>query len=532
MTNEISEKLAKMFIQTQDGWKLITQHVADIVEQRSMILTGDKEHLSILNILKLWEKTGSPKKHEWEDPQKQFSNLFNHSFVPPYWGFLKNAPVLDLSKEKAIKVISGEEEIIIEMSSMTCCYDCMSSFVTKIRGNSVHLSCQESCESNREFTVEIDFPTGEIVFADWPEFFEEAREEGIISCKDHDINYLKGIKAQTKDYEGYNIFHSFVGNSNPSLFVSKGLGKIRIGKGNRGFKEVGSFSTQLWWTTIIDKKFHDQIIEKIPGAKSEERDIAKVKPGRYKFTIHDHHDRDHDDYDYEALYASAEWIGECLKTDFVFEEKSLMEWDDAVKTYAGKWYSENLVPTNSFDFVENKIVESIFNGLGTGLGTYGELISNFSNDQVISIPKEAFTPSEGENFIPYPNFNKMYSSAWNVDLNKLPDSWILAAIRYFSRNLEYFKAGASGYSHAYDPESPKNKRLSQEFLDYVNKKRDKFRNDQDFYDHITKEYGGVAIWNGDVEQFRAKRWEIEKNRIIEFCNETLERLNNRLEQKT
>lgn len=522
-----NKKEVSKFMQAVNAWELIHQHIENLLSERKLILTGDTEHLSIQFVLDEWSKIDKPKKYRTQaDNEKCFKNTFDH-FIPN--GPLGCLELLHLDEEMAKKIISGEESITVNLGYSQCCYDCMSKFVTKISGNSIHLSCKEKCQSSREFTVEIDFPTGEIVFADWPTHFTDAQDAGILSNKHFEINYLKGIKERTQEFEKANIFHSFVSNTSPRLCISKGLNKIRIGKTAKGFKEAGYFCTDLWWTTIIDKKFHDQIIAKIPNreAEEEEREIAKIKPGRYRFTIHDIHNKDENS---TTLYSSAEWIGECLKTDFVFEEKSLMEWDDVVQTSAAKWVSGNISSiSSSYSCCEQRVTDQIFNVLGSGYSSYGDLISDFSTEQKIAVPKENFKNEDPEQEIPYPNFQKQYSLVWKTDISKLPNSWIEAAINFYTKSLDYFNSGGGGYSYAYEPESPKNKRLSQDLLDYVNKKRDKFRNDQDFYDHITKEYGGVAIWNGDVEQFRAKRWEIEKNRIIEFCKETIEMLKGRLE---
>jgi len=152
-------------------------------------------------------------------------------------------------------------------------------------------ACSES-GGIKDYTVEIDVPSGRLVFAnDFRPFVPEAD-------KDRYVNYSSEIKKTVQDYAESNMLHAFVGNSCPGVYVDM-FDIITVG--NPGYDDDdnpvldlgddrGSICTDLWWFSAADYEYL-----KNRGAEQEIDDKTledwievslNVEPGRYRMTVH------------------------------------------------------------------------------------------------------------------------------------------------------------------------------------------------------------------------------------------------------
>jgi hypothetical protein len=169
----------------------------------------------------------------------------------------------------------------------------------------------KNCLDKNVTELKVNFPTGELVIADWfriEEFTDTVEYKGKDKySEDRSINYAKGRVKSTTDYaEKFNFISVSVGNSSPRIF-KKG-NTLVFGRGEyneetdeevkpKGFAEKGYVCTDLWAVTVIDKQTLIEIVSKAKGedaTKIIEDYIAetygvneiKVKPGEYSFKFH------------------------------------------------------------------------------------------------------------------------------------------------------------------------------------------------------------------------------------------------------
>lgn len=299
---------------------MLVQHITKITKDRTITVTGDKSHFSIKWTLHLFKNIDVPKKYDWQADNVNETE-FLRAIMPQLSSIIEQIDPINFETEiEQIKAaIAGTESYTIIGDRWKGCHDCMQIINMTLNGNSVHYSCEHTCENNGLFSVEIDFPTGIIVFDDWPDRFGEALEDGLIPGNYKDVNYLKGQREQTEEYAKCNIFHQSVGNSSPSWYANETRNVISIGgNGTFGFEEMGSFCTDLWWVTMVDKSLYDKIIAKLPNERSKqfysnELKTATIKPGRWRFTTVPRIVENINDYEGNLLYSVAVWIDECPK---------------------------------------------------------------------------------------------------------------------------------------------------------------------------------------------------------------------------
>lgn len=301
---------------------VVEAHLTDITKKRTIVLTGDTDHLSIAHIIhKLFAKIDEPKKYDFQDDDVNERDFLRSLLycVPSY--IMRGDITQQLSD-----AIDGKEWLELPVSREYKCYDCAQPLKLSFKGNEVRITSEKACYHNHTFTIEVDFPTGEVVFDDWPARFSEARDAGfIMEPKDGEsVNYLKGRRAATDSYAKQQIVHHFVGNTCPTFFVNKETGAIQIGSRwdeeqdehvtPKGMEDVGCFCTDLWWVTMLDRKFYDDIVTKLPGNKSDkyyskELHITHIPPGRYRFTCYGRTDDDME------MFMTGERIGDASKVD-------------------------------------------------------------------------------------------------------------------------------------------------------------------------------------------------------------------------
>ena len=125
-------------------------------------------------------------------------------------------------------------------------------------------------------------------------------------------------------------------------------------------------------------------------------------------------------------------------------------------------------------------------------------------------------------FTPYPNFEKIYSTIYKIDFDKLQnhrEEWINIMIYFYTYCKNYFESKESlGYENAF-PSNSKEKDLKRI---------------EDYQCHMKKYESNEAIseayeleYNGDIEDFITRRWEKDKSEWIEFCNDSINFLENK-----
>ena len=166
--------------------------------------------------------------------------------------------------------------------------------------------------------VSLDIPSGEMVYGDW-------LGKPFALKDDYNLNSLSGRVKTTLAYGLNQLFHGFVGNSCPTIFMKDG--KITIA--NKGYEksqiegeEVGSIITDLWWYSLADRA------EYLKRGGSKKTPFFKVKPGKYLLKHFLVVDRDSEE---DTIYATIEPSNKKAKNIAIPEEKILSTLSSLVK---------------------------------------------------------------------------------------------------------------------------------------------------------------------------------------------------------
>ena len=384
-----------------------------------------------------------------------------------------------------------------------------------------HVGSAEAHESSGEFFVDIDFPTGEVVYADWPDRFSEIRDEGYLYDNDGSvsINFPEGQRLVSEEFAKQGVLHMYVGNSCPGLYINPDNHRIRIGKTSKGYKKVGYFCTDLWWVTMLDKSRYEEMLSKLPRERSERYHIndvvtTKIKPGRYRFfTVPQSEDSDHQ----KRLFVRATYIGPCgeiPKLQHVSDRRLLLT-PKQMLSYQDREYS-----SKSTRFI---VMDQLFNVIGNGIKSKGSFLTH------ISVPRGAVIPDtvlqdeveelsgEAEVVVPYPNFEKRYSLIGVVPVKDIPTEWLEEMAWFYNECFAFFDGpNVSEYAKAYPS---KNGRANVELWEGIVERYKEGRTEAEFHSKWIMDYG--VEYTGDIDKFLTLRWEKELARIHRFINETL-----------
>lgn len=159
------------------------------------------------------------------------------------------------------------------------------------------------------------------------------------------------------------------------------------------------------------------------------------------------------------------------------------------------------------------IGEYTFPDSNSGSGTlYGVLESEKINHPDV---KKWVECEKIEHINPYPNFSKAYSTLYRTDILSYGNEWREAIKWFYMSCLEYFKGNCSGYSYAF----PCAKAIETEYrLRDMKKRLTQYESNEE----VSAQYNHP--FNGNVEDFLTSRWEEERNRIINFIEESLKLL--------
>lgn len=130
---------------------------------------------------------------------------------------------------------------------------------------------------------------------------------------------------------------------------------------------------------------------------------------------------------------------------------------------------------------------------------------------------------------PYPNFKEEYSIVWDKEFtfSDLGSEWIKEAIWYYQKSLKYFEDSEryKSYQYAFPKYDSYHKRdvTDNTLRDFQRMIAGKYAS----YEELSEAYG-VEGYNGDDYDFLCRRWNQERDRIIEFINETIEMLKSKV----
>ena len=491
-----------------------------LFKNRLLTISGDTSHASIESMIQQYADIDKDR-----DSQDYHENRFISFSLPERFQCL-------LETEEADSVIRGERELTLQLGYDRRCYDCGERIEMTICGTSVTYTTKTgTCKSNKVFEVEIDFPTGEIVFADWPANFSSLAREGLLPTKDYDVNLLIGRRQTTEGYAPYQIFHHSVGNTCPSWFYNPTTHEIQIGSSYdedtdgcvvpNGFEKKGYFCTDLWWVTMIDKKYYDDKVALLAN-RSGEVETAKIEPGRYRFTAFARGDDD------QSIFATAVRIGECSGKEPYSDNmigKRLMTPEEYTRYRVFKFWGKTLTEAE----VKSALyagLDHIFNCIGNGIRNKGEFLSHISvevDEQIPDVSGPGVPDGTNPARNPYPNFAERYSLLYTMDLADIPASWLEAALWFYQTSEQYFQDGAVNYSYAY-PSSRKD--YEKHFVDAFERRRKDGMTDEEWYADISKAY--EEEFDGDIPAFLTRRWVKEKERILTFIANTIKKLDSEL----
>ena len=131
----------------------------------------------------------------------------------------------------------------------------------------------------------------------------------------------------------------------------------------------------------------------------------------------------------------------------------------------------------------------------------------------------------------YPNFQKEYSIVWKVNFSEIGlHSYAEGAKWFYEKAKEFFLSDESNNFHYAFPKDKEKREIRVKEMSNWLKKYDNIENQEERFKKISEAY--ETEFDGDIEKFQEKRWEKEKNRILAFLDETLEKLNSELSNNT
>ena len=509
-----------------DSWDLrskVADHLAAIVKNRSIVLTGDMGHLSIGQLINdTFANIDAPRKYEFQ----ALSVHEDDALRGLLWALPEYQLPHNISEDDVAQAIAGTRWLETNDFSYSSnkCYDCGQIMGLKFKGVCVELYCKKECEHNRQFSVEIDFPTGVVVFADWPDHFEDLEESGLLASDHGSVNYLKGQRQATENFALNHILHHSVGNTCPRWYYNAATQCLQIGSDGydeetdesrvpEGFEEQGYFCTDLWWATMVDEQHYKAMLAQSGVTQIEEskNERATIAPGRYRFTCYGRIGDNH-------VHARAQRIGDCEEAPS-FDVEQARTVLPVVEAAGHSRAQYDLLYRGEDAAVMFKFLDQNLNVIGNGVSNYGEFLSHHSvakgkSAQGTALVWNGNTAFEASSV--YPNFKKNYSLVWQMPIKHFPSDWLEAAVWFYETCRTYFENGACGYMSAYP--SPYNR--DEDLIANMEKQRTEGMSDVDFFAAVSAKWG--AAFDGDVVAFQTARWNTERERIIAFIDETIE----------
>lgn len=518
----------------------LEEHLTSIVKSRKFTITGDSSHMSVKFILGLAENIDKARTYDWQSP-----TVNEDEFLRNIMGML---PQKFMTFGDTSAAIAGTAAVTFDSTRDYKCYDCAKPIRLTLKGSHIHLDCETVCENNADFYVDIDFPTGEVVYGDWPDRFSEIRDEGYIDdCDDGEsINYIKGQRQRTEGYAKQGIFHLSVGNSSPTWYYNEMTAEIVIGsKGYdeetdepiipAGYKKMGYFCTDLWWVTMLDRSRYDEMISKLPKKRTKKYynckvETAHIKPGRYRFFLVPANGPDDD---YTRVFAEAQYLGPCgevPKVKHISEGRVILTPRQMVIRSAARYPA---LYSGQFEEVRFKVMDQIFNVLGNGIRSKSEFLAHISvpTGTVISneMPPENAEKTKWDKMYvrtPYPNFQKKYSLVGEVPLENIRTDW-LEEMEWFYMECQKFFAGenVNHYPYAF-PSSNTGASTVKEWTEIAERRTAEAKSPEEFQKAWVRDY--ESEYHGDIEDFLTRRWAKKLSEIETFITGTIDLLHGEL----
>jgi hypothetical protein len=292
--------------------KKLQAHIVSKIKDRSLRVLSVDEHQTATYFRGVYDKIDEPRKYPWQD---EFPN--ESRFIDLLENYFERMSVSDdatLEDDYVNEVMTSKDTprfIVLRHSFGDFkCFCCGANIYLAIRHDSIVFMGLDKCDtSHMYYTIDVDFPTGEVVYDDMPAGLHKLEEKGIISKGNGNVNYLSGTHKASTEMAKSNILFMFVGNTCPGLHFRKSDSAITIGDGGKGFTNLGTFCTDLWWVTMLDKEVYLKLLKKGRiKVKESAYKVVKVKPGRYRFTACYGMGDKPDDYNYTE-YVRAEYLG-------------------------------------------------------------------------------------------------------------------------------------------------------------------------------------------------------------------------------
>lgn len=174
-----------------------------------------------------------------------------------------------------------------------------------------HLKAESREAGNNILHTSVTFPSGHLLVADW---FRIDAFNALVKKNDlPTLNSQAGIEAQVRHYaENFDFISVFVGNTCPTVFTSATqlvVGHEFENVDSRQYAPRFKVCTDLWWTTVIDKKTLISHLTKATGTDAtsmveaylEDNDVAEVHvpPGTYHLYF------DNDDATFREKFAAS-----------------------------------------------------------------------------------------------------------------------------------------------------------------------------------------------------------------------------------
>lgn len=123
-------------------------------------------------------------------------------------------------------------------------------------------------------------------------------------------------------------------------------------------------------------------------------------------------------------------------------------------------------------------------------------------------------------FIPYPNFQKEYSTVWQIDTALLTMDWIEEIIWFYRKCEDFFDGpDAHEYHRAVTTDPKKLERRIKDQEQFFEKYRKETASESEFWAAITENW--QCEYRGDTLDFLQRRWQKEHDKIRAFITETI-----------
>ncbi len=171
------------------------------------------------------------------------------------------------------------------------CGECGKRFEIKYDGKIIYTDSKCDVPGGlKPWALELEVPSGKLVFRnDMRDIFPSDEAYSF------DVNSTHGTKACEEHYAKLGMFHVFVGNTCPSIYVFPDgrviVGHLfdedkRIPKKYSKVKKAGFICTDLWWFSACD---YDEFVKRSGGGPDKVGWVPDVivelpGPGRYKLT--------------------------------------------------------------------------------------------------------------------------------------------------------------------------------------------------------------------------------------------------------